>query len=467
MALEDIHPTNMQMRDMESIVHPYTPLHRLREFGPLIIETGKGVYVYDSQGNEFIEGMSGLWCSGLGFSDEELIEAGKEQLSKLPYYHNFTGRGTEPAIELAEKLKEIAPMPCGKVLFSSSGSEANDTQIKLMWYYNNAIGRPEKKKIISRIKAYHGVTLMAASLTGLAPNHNDFDLPLDRVLHTNCPHFWLLHEEGEDEASFVARLTANLEHLIIEEGPDTIAAMIAEPIMGAGGVIIPPQTYFPAVQAVLNKYDILMIDDEVINGFCRTGNWWGCETLNMVPTTISCAKQLTASYAPLSAVMMPDFMYDAMVDQSKKLGTFGHGYTYGGHPLSAAIGVKTLKIYQQRNILQQVRDRAPLFEKRLKALDSHPLVGNTRSSGLVGAVELSSNKVTRTPFDPKMAIGMRCIFFLQKHGAILRAIGDTIALCPPMIITDEELNQLFDKLELALNETLDWAIREGHFQDKS
>ncbi|MBA4782718.1 MAG: aminotransferase class III-fold pyridoxal phosphate-dependent enzyme [Rhizobiales bacterium] len=457
-------PTNMQMRDMESIVHPYTPLHRLKEFGPLIIESGKGVYVYDTQGNAFIEGMSGLWCSGLGFSDEELVEAGREQLAKLPYYHNFTGKGTEPAIELAEKLKEIAPMPCGKVLFSTSGSEANDTQIKLMWYYNNAMGRPEKKKIISRIKGYHGVTLMAASLTGLPANHNDFDLPLARVLHTDCPHFWLFHEEGEDEAAFVARLAANLEDLIIREGPQTIAAMIAEPIMGAGGVIIPPQTYFPAIGKILTKYDILMINDEVINGFCRTGNWWGCETMGMMPTTISCAKQLTASYAPLSAVMMPDFLYDALVDQSRKLGTFGHGYTYGGHPLSAAIGVKTLEIYHKRNILGRVRDLAPLFAARMAKIGDHPLVGNTRCSGLIGGAELSANRKTRTPFDPKITLGMRCVMALQKHGAILRAIGDTIAICPPMIITPDELNLLFDKLELALDETLDWAVREGHFK---
>ena len=460
----DTPPSNMQARDMESVVHPYTPLHRLKEFGPLMIERGEGVYVYDNRGNAYIEGMSGLWCSGLGFNDRELIEAGKEQLEKLPYYHNFTGKGTEPAVELAEMLKEIAPMDCGKVLFSSSGSEANDTQIKLMWYYNNAMGRPEKKKIISRVKAYHGVTLMAASLTGLPANHGDFDLPLDRVLHTDCPHFWLFHEEGEDEAAFVARLAANLEDLIQREGPDTIAAMIAEPIMGAGGVIIPPETYYPVIQAVLNKYDILMISDEVINGFCRTGNWWGCETMDMHPTTISCAKQLTASYAPLSAIMMPDFIYDAMVEQSKKLGTFGHGYTYGGHPFSAAMGVKTLEIYKERNIIQRVRDRAPLFEERVAAFEDHPMVGNTRAKGLVGAIEMSADKKNRTPFDPKVTMGMRCVMTLQEHGVILRAIGDSIALCPPMTISEDELNELFDKLELALNETMDWAVREGHFK---
>lgn len=456
-------PTNMQARDMESVFHPYTPLHKLREFGPLVIERGEGVYVIDGQGNKFLEGMSGLWCSGLGFSDEELIEAGKEQLSKLPYYHNFTGKGTEPGVALAEKLKEIAPMECGKVLYSSSGSEANDTQVKLMWYYHNAIGKPEKKKIIARIKGYHGVTLMAASLTGLPTNHNDFDLPLDRVLHTDCPHFWLFHEEGEDEAAYVARLATNLENLIIEEGPETVAAFIAEPIMGAGGAIIPPDTYFPAIQPILEKYDIIPITDEVINGFCRTGNWWGCETMNYKPVTLSCAKQLTASYAPLSAVLLPDWMYEVYVEQSKKLTTFGHGYTYGGHPFSAAMGLKTIEIYQERDILGRVNAMAPLFSKRLSALDDHPLVGNTRSRGLIGALEFTSDKKTRVPFDPKLMTGVKTIMALQEHGVILRAIGDSIAICPPMIISEDELNFLFDKLELALNETLDWLVREGHF----
>jgi 4-aminobutyrate--pyruvate transaminase len=281
--------TNVQARDAEALLHPYTPIHRLREIGPLVIQRGKGIHVYDTQGKPYIEGMSGLWCTGLGYGDEELIEAATEQLRTLSYSHLFGAKGMEPAIELAEKLKEIAPVPISKVFFTSSGSEANDTQVKLAWYMNNALGRPNKKKIISRQKAYHGVTIMSASLTGLPYNHIGWDLPVDRVLHTDCPHYWRFGKDGESEAEFTARIVQSLRDLIEREGPDTIAAMIAEPVMGAGGVIVPPQGYFPAIQAVLEEHDIIMIDDEVINGFGRTGNWWGCQTTGMRPTTISAA----------------------------------------------------------------------------------------------------------------------------------------------------------------------------------
>ncbi|MEJ1157894.1 aminotransferase [Prosthecomicrobium sp. N25] len=453
--------TNMQVRDIEALVHPYTPQHRLREIGPLVLERGHGVFVVDTQGKEYIEGMSGLWCAGLGFSDEEMIEAGTEQLKKLPYYHLFGAKGYEVAIELAEKLKEIAPVPISKVLFSSSGSEANDTQIKLAWYYNNALGRPDKKKIISRIKAYHGVTVMTASLTGLPNNHIDFDLPVARVVHADCPQYYRFAQEGETEAEFVARLAASLEALILREGPETVAAFIAEPIMGAGGVVVPPDSYFPAIQPILAKYDILCISDEVICGFGRTGNWFGCETMDFVPHTISVAKQLTASYAPLSAVLLPQFMIDALESQSAKIGTFGHGFTYGGHPLGCALGIKAIEIYKKRDILGRVRGLAPRFAERIKRLEDHPLVGNGRSKGLVGGVELVADKATRRPFDPKKGVAAQCVAFLQARGAILRAIGDTIAICPPMIIAEAELDELFDRLEKALDDGEAWVRKEG------
>lgn len=453
--------TNVQVRDIEALVHPYTPLHRLREMGPLVLERGKGVFVYNTQGKEFIEGMSGLWCAGLGFSDEEMIEAGTEQLKRLPYYHLFGGKGYEVAIELAEKLKEIAPVPISKVLYSSSGSEANDTQIKLAWYYNNARGKPDKKKIISRVKGYHGVTIMSASLTGLPNNHRDFDLPVPRVLHTDCPQYYRFALDGESEAEFVARLAANLRTMIETEGPDTIAAFIAEPIMGAGGVIIPPEGYFAAIQPVLDDYDILKIDDEVITGFGRTGNWFGATTMGYQPHTISVAKQLTASYAPLSAVLLPQNMVDALESQSAKIGTFGHGYTYGGHPLGCALGIKAIEIYQKRDIVGRVRSMAPQFAARLARLADHPLIGNVRSVGLVGGAELVADKTAKRPFDPKKGVAAQAVSFLQARGAILRAIGDTIAICPPMIIAPEELDLLFDRLEGALNDTEEWVAKEG------
>ena len=453
--------TNVQARDAEALLHPYTPLHRLKEIGPLVIQRAKGIYVYDTQGKPYIEGMAGLWCTGLGYGDEEMIEAATEQMRSLSYSHLFGAKGMEPAIELAEKLKEIAPVPISKVFYTSSGSEANDTQVKLAWYMNNALGRPNKKKIISRMKAYHGVTIMSASLTGLPYNHKGWDLPVDRVLHTDCPHFYRFGQDGESEEQFVARTVQSLRDLIEREGPETIAAMIAEPVMGAGGVIVPPAGYYPAIQKVLDEHDIIMIDDEVINGFGRTGNWWGCETLGMRPTTISAAKQLTSAYAPLGAVMIPEDIYQAYVDHSRQIGTFGHGFTYGGHPLGCALGVKAIEIYQRRDIIGHVRALSPVFEARMRKLAGNPLVGEARYCGLVGGVELVADRASKRSFDAARGVGPQLTKFLEGRGAILRAIGDTIAICPPMIITEAELNELFDRLELALADTEAWVAKEG------
>ena len=453
--------TNVQTRDVEALLHPYTPIHRVREIGPLVIERGKGIHVYDTQGRAYIEGMSGLWCTGLGYGDEELIEAATQQLRTLSYSHLFGAKGMEPAIELAEKLKEIAPVPISKVFFTSSGSEANDTQVKLAWYMNNALGRPNKKKIISRVKAYHGVTIMSASLTGLPYNHMGWDLPVDRVLHTDCPHFYRFGQEGETEAEFTARIVRSLRDLIEREGPDTIAAMIAEPVMGAGGVIVPPAGYYAAIKDVLDEHDIILIDDEVINGFGRTGNWWGCQTMGMTPTTISAAKQMTSAYAPLGAVMVPEEIYQAYVEHSRQIGTFGHGFTYGGHPLGCAVGFKAIEIYQKRDIVGKVRSLMPTFEKRIRRLGEHELIGEARFCGLVGGAEIVSDKRTRKPFDGKKGVGAQAAKFAENHGVIVRAIGDTIAFCPPMIITEAEIDELFDRFELALADTQDWVTKEG------
>ena len=456
--------TNLQARDLDAVIHPYSPLHKLREQGPLIMSSGQGVFITDTQGNEYIEGMSGLWCAGLGFGNEEMVEAAREQLSALPYYHQFSGKGTEPAIELSEELKALAAesgLDVSKVLFTSSGSEANDTQVKLAWYYNNARGRPEKKKIISRIKAYHGVTMMAASLTGLPNNHREFDLPLDRILHTDCPHYYRFHEDGETEAEFLDRTVRSLRDLIEREGADTIAAMIGEPVMGAGGVLVPPEGYWPAVCDVLEEHDIMLISDEVIAGFGRTGSWFGAETMGMRPQSLSVAKQLTSAYVPLGAVLLPEPIVEAMEDQSRKIGVFGHGYTYGGHPLGCALGVKAIEIYRREDIPGRVRRLEPLFKARLAKLADHPLVGEVRSVGLMGGAEIVADKATRRPFDVSQGVGAACAKFLEGHGAILRAIGDTMALCPPMVIEADELNALFDRLERALDDTEGWVTREG------
>lgn len=462
MSMDGAPLSNAQARDVEALLHPYTNAVQHRKTGPHVIETGEGVYVYDEDGKRYIEGMAGLWCAGLGFGDAELIDAAKEQLDKLPYYHLFGGRSFEPAIELAEKLKDIAPAPVSKVIYQSSGSEANDTQIKLAWYYNNARGKPEKKKIISRVKGYHGVTIVSASLTGLPYNHKHFDLPVDRIMHTGTPHFWREAKDGETETEFSARLAAELEEMIIREDPDTVAAFIAEPVMGAGGVIVPPEGYFPAIQAVLEKYDVLMIDDEVICGFGRTGNWFGAETFGMQPTSISMAKQLTAAYAPLSAVAINHDMAEAIESQSGDVGVFGHGFTYGGHPLGCAMGVKTLEIYEKRNIVGHVRDMSPLFKQHMDRLAQHDLVGEARVAGLMGGLELSPDPSRAAMFANPGKVAPYLSNELLKHGVILRAIGDTLAFCPPMIINEDEINALFEPIEKALDATAVWAKAEGH-----
>ena len=455
--------TNMQARDVEALLHPYTNAVMHRQVGPHVIERGQGIYVFDDAGNRYIEGLAGLWCAGLGFGDEELIEAAREQLGKLPYYHLFGGRSHEPAIELAEKIKELAPVPMSKVFYQSSGSEANESQVKMAWYYNNARGKTQKKKIVSRVKGYHGVTLVSASLTGLPYNHKNFDLPLtDRIKHVGTPHHWRNAQPGETEREFAARLAAELDAFIEAEGPDTVAAFIAEPVMGAGGVIVPPEGYFEAIMPVLAKHDVLMIDDEVICGFGRTGNWFGATTLGMTPTSISMAKQMTGAYVPLSAVAINGEMAEAIERASGEIGTFGHGFTYGGHPLGCAMGVKTIEIYQKRDIVGQVRARTPAFQAGLRRHKDHPLVGEARGVGLMGALELSPDKATAATFKAPGKVGAKMAAEMLKRGVIVRAIGDVIAFCPPMIIAEHEVEALFAPVEAALDATLVWAKAEGH-----
>jgi 4-aminobutyrate--pyruvate transaminase len=454
--------TNAQARDVEALIHPYTNLARHREVGPLILERGKGIRVFDNRGRGYIDAMAGLWCVSLGYSEERLIEAAAKQMRELPYSHIFAGRSHEPGIELAEKLKEVAPFTASKVFFANSGSEANDTQIKLAWYYWNAKGKPSRKKIISRTKGYHGVTLVSASLTGLPNNHRGFDLPFAGILHADCPHAYHDAEAGESDDDFAARLAGNLEALIEQEGPETIAAFIAEPVMGAGGVIIPPPTYFDRIQPVLAKYDILFIDDEVICGFGRTGNYWGAQTYNMRPHTLSCAKALSSAYMPISAMLIHEEMYQAMLDQSRAIGTFGHGFTYSAHPVAAAVAVETLKIYEERNIVAHVRRVAPTFARRLKALNEHPLVGEAVGVGLLGGVELVADKAARTNFPAAKMVGMACANFAQEEGIFTRAmLNDRLAFCPPLIISEGEIDEMFDRFTRALDKTEEWVKREG------
>ena len=453
--------SNLGRRDIETVIHPYTNLSAFRETGPLVIERGKGVFVYDSQGREYIEGLSGLWCASLGYGVEELTEAAREQMSRLSFSHLFGGKSHDLAIELAEKLKEIAPGAPSHVLFCSGGSEANDMQVKLTWYYNNARGRPEKKKIISRMKAYHGVTVASGSLTGLQPVHADFDLPLPQVLHAPCPHYYRYGEEGETEEAFSARMARELEELIVREGPDTVAAFIAEPVMGAGGVLIPPEGYFPAVAEVLRKYDVRFISDEVICGFGRTGEMFGAQTFGFEPDSISVAKAITSASFPLGAITIEEDLYRAMLAESEKIGVFGHGYTYTGHPVGCAVALKTLEIYERDGIVEQVKKKARLFSDRFTALSGHPLVGEARAIGMIGAVELVADKETKRPFDPALKVGAKVVDFALAHGLLTRMLGDSVALCPPLVMTESEINEMFDRLALALNDAEAWVEREG------
>ncbi|MDB5818087.1 MAG: aminotransferase, partial [Rhizobacter sp.] len=330
--------------DIAAHLHPFTNMATHPQVGPLVIERGDGIFVEDDQGRRYLEAMSGLWCASLGFSNARLAKAGNDALNKLPYYHTFNGRSNPAAIELAEKLLTLAPVPMAKVFFANSGSEANDTAVKLVWYFHNAIGKPDKKKIIAREGAYHGVTVAAASLSGLVNNHRDFDLPLDRMLHVGCPHFYKYAEAGETEETFATRLANELEQRILAEGPDTVGAFIAEPVMGAGGVKVPPTTYFEKIQAVLRKYEVLLIADEVICGFCRTGEMFGSTTFGMQPDILTCAKALSSGYVPISAVMVNETVMTALAANSGKIGIFGHGYTYSGHPVSCAVALETLRI---------------------------------------------------------------------------------------------------------------------------
>jgi 4-aminobutyrate--pyruvate transaminase len=454
--------SNLATRDVETLIHPYTQLASFRETGPLVLERGEGVWVYDTEGKGYIEGMAGLWCTALGYSNAELVEAARDQMSKLPFTHLFSGRSHDPAIELAERLKEMAPMAASKIFFTSSGSEANDTQVKLVWYMNNALGRPKKKKIVSRIRGYHGVTVASASLTGLPANHIDFDLPIANILHTSCPHYYRFGKDGESEAEFSARMAQDLEDLILREGPDTVAAFIAEPVMGAGGAIMPTEGYFEKIQAVLDKYDILFIADEVITGFGRLGTPFGCQRLGIRPDTVSFAKALTSAYLPLGGVMIPEEMYQAMLDESRKVGTFGHGTTYSGHPVACAVANKTLEIYKRDRIFEGVGAKAPQFERRMRQLEEHPLVGEARGLGLVGGLEIVADKRTKAQYDPKKAVAVKTVGFAQAEGLIVRSLlGDRISICPPLVISEGEIDEMFDRLTRALDRTADWIRQEG------
>ncbi|HIJ37565.1 MAG TPA: aspartate aminotransferase family protein [Rhodospirillaceae bacterium] len=444
---------SLRDKDLAYALHPYTNLRAHERKGPLVMTRGQGVRVFDEQGKAYIDAMAGLWCASLGFSEPRLAQAAERQMARLPFYHQFSHKAHDVGIELAEKLVGLAPVPMSKVLFANSGSESIDTAIKLVWYFNNAVGRPQKKKIIARRRAYHGVTVAAASLTALPANSRDFDLPIERFLHTDCPHAYHEAKAGENADAFADRLADNLEQLILSEGAETVAAFFAEPVMGAGGVIVPPASYFSKISAVCRKYDLLLLADEVICGFHRTGNLWGCQTLDFAPDMITCAKALSSGYLPISALLLNDRIYQVVAENSAKIGTFGHGYTYAAHPVSAAVALETLNIYAERDIASHVARMAPLMQGALASFADHPLVGEVRGVGMIGALELVADRSSRRNFPPEKGVAARVVEAMERKGVIGRAmLNDSLAFSPPLIIEPPDLAEIFDRTRAALDE---------------
>ncbi|MGB1403245.1 MAG: aminotransferase [Porticoccaceae bacterium] len=445
---------------MTHLIYPTTNFKAIEQIS---IERGEGCYVWDKQGNKYLEGLAGLWCTALGYGNQELIDTTTAQMSKLNFSHMFGGKTHQVAIDLADKLAAMIPMQNAVLSFGNSGSDANDTHIKLLRYYHEAIGKPERRKIIARERSYHGVTVASASLTGLPVTQNHFDLPVDAlgILRTDHPHYYRGKQGDESEEEFVDRIVANLEALIIREEPETIAAFIAEPITGASGVIVPPPGYYQKVQAVLNKYDIMFWADEVITGFGRTGNDFGCTTMAIdSPDMMTFAKQLSSAYMPISASAIRRDMYDAMIEQSANAGAFGHGYTYSGHPVACAVALKTLEIYQRDQIFASAAVTGEYLQQRLAEFSDHPLVGEVRGSGLIGALELVANKETAEPFVGGV-VGGYAQKMAQDQGLLIRAVaGSSLGFCPPLIITNEQIDEMMDKVSLALQATLDYCHKE-------
>ncbi len=441
-------------RDIAHVLHPYTDARAHETAGPVIISRGEGVRVWDDNGKVYIDAAAGLWCASLGFSNERLVEAAMRQMRTLPFYHSFAAKSHTPMIELAEMLLARAPVPMSKAFFANSGSEANDTAVKMVWFFNNALGRTQKKKIIGRIKGYHGITVASGSLTGLPYNHKSFDIPLPGFVHTITPHFYHGALPGETEDAFADRCAAELEALILREDPETVAAMWAEPIMGAGGVILPPRGYFPKIQAVLRKYDILLVADEVICGFWRTGHYWGSQTLDVEPDILTCAKALSSAYLPISAILINDRLYQGIADETHVLGTFGHGFTYSGHPVPAAVAVETLKIYDETDIGGHVAEVGPYLQAGLRErFSDHPLIGDVRGVGLIGAIEMVEDKAERRNFDPKRKMGPRVQKAAEARGIIGRAApNDSLVFSPPLIIDRDEIDQMLDGFAGALDD---------------
>jgi 4-aminobutyrate---pyruvate transaminase len=449
-------PNSRHAIDVARMLHPYTNARTHEETGPLIITRGSGVEVFDDQGKAYIEAMAGLWSVAVGFGEKRLVDAAMRQMSSLPYYHTFSHKSNEPAIDLADRLVAMAGRKMEKVFFTNSGSEANDSVVKLLWYRSNALGQPERKKIISRKRGYHGITIAAGSMTGIPLNHGGFDIPLSGFHHLTCPHFYREGFDGETEVEFTERLANELEELIECEGPDTIAGFIGEPLMSAGGVVPPPAGYWKRMQEICHRHGIVVIADEVITGFGRLGTRFGSDYYDIEPDIMVVSKQLTSSYQPLAAIIMTDDIYQPVADQSSSIGAFGHGFTASGHPVATAVALENLNIIEERDLVGNAARLSPILQGKLREFSDHPLVGEVRGEGFIAAVELVANKATRTPFDPVGAIGRKLAAHAHGEGLIIRAIGDTIAFCPPLIATEEDVSKIVSRFGAALDATAEY-----------
>jgi len=445
--------------DRENLFHPSTHLGQFArgEAPQRIVTGGEGATITDRDGNRLLDGFAGLYCVNVGYGRPEIAEAIAEQARALPYYHAYAGHGSEAAIRLAKMVLDRAPAHMSKVYFGLSGSDANETNVKLVWYYNNILGRPEKKKIISRMRGYHGSGLMTGSLTGLELFHRKFDLPLDRVLHTQAPYYFRRPDPAMSEADFTAFLVAELEALIAREGADTIAAFIGEPVLGTGGLVPPPPGYWPAVQEVLARHDILLIADEVVTGFGRLGSMFGSDHYGLKPDFITIAKGLTSAYAPLSGSIVSDRVWKVLERGTDENGVIGHGWTYSAHPLCAAAGIANLELIDRLGLVEAAgKVGAHLNARMTEALGDHPNVGEVRGAGLLCAVEIVRDRDTRTFFDAAEGVGGKVVAAMMRRGVIARAMpqGDIIGFAPPFCLTTAEADRIAETTAEALREVL-------------
>lgn len=439
-----------QALDRQHHLHPFTDFKSLGEEGSRIITHADGVYIYDSQGNRILDGMAGLWCVNLGYGRQELVDAATEQMQQLPYYNNFFKTTHPPAVKLAAKLSELAPEHINHVFFTGSGSEANDTVLRMVRRYWAIKGKPEKQWVISRENGYHGSTVAGMSLGGMAPMHDQGGPCVPGISHI-CQPYWFGEGRDMNQEDFGKQCAQALEEQILALGEDKVAAFIAEPVQGAGGAIIPPDSYWPAVKEVLAKYDILLIADEVICGFGRLGEWFGSTHYGLKPDLMPIAKGLSSGYLPIGAVLVGDRVADTLIEDG---GEFFHGFTYSGHPVCAAVALKNLELLESERVVEKVRDElGPYLAKRWQELAEHPLVGEARSLGLIGALELVADKSTGERFDKSLSAGNLCRDLCFEHGLVMRSVGDTMVMSPPLIITRDEIDELVSKARLALDKT--------------